>query len=260
VAAGAAPEHVFVLFLAATALLLVAGTEVVFIVDLFGNRMNTVFKLYYQAWVLLALVGAYGVWYLATCWASQARGASTRAVATAALVLGFAGIAAGLVYAPAALESRTDASAGPATLDGAAYLAHSLPDDYAAILWLQNNVAGNPVIVEAPGGSYTQYGRVSGFSGLPTILGWDFHEAQWRGSYEQQSQRQADVEQIYRSADRDLVLRLLGRYGATYVYVGPLEVEKYGRGDRTSLDLFPGFMDTAYRAGGVVIYRVRGQP
>ena len=259
VPASLAPEHVFVLFLAFTALLLIFGTEFVFIRDLFGNRMNTVFKLYYQAWAMLAIVAAYGVYYLASAWPRAGAPAAVRLGARAWLVLGVVAVAGGLVYPPAALLSRAGASAGPATLDGTAYLAWADPSDYAAIQWLQRNVSGNPVIVEASGGSYSQFGRISENTGLPTLLGWDFHEMQWRGSYDEQRRRQADLDTIYRSTDNATVLSLLRQYGVTYVYVGPLEVEKYGRPDRAGLDKFAGFMDTAYQQDGVVIYRMRGE-
>jgi len=168
-------------------------------------------------------------------------------------------VAGGLVYPPAALLSRAGASAGPATLDGTAYLAWADPSDYAAIQWLQRNVPGNPVIVEASGGSYSQFGRISENTGLPTLLGWDFHEMQWRGSYDEQRRRQADLDTIYRSTDNATVLSLLRQYGVTYVYVGPLEVEKYGRPDRAGLDKFAGFMDIVYQQNGVAIYRMRGE-
>ena len=35
--------------------------EFVYVRDLFGTRMNTVFKLYYQGWLLLGIGSAYGI-------------------------------------------------------------------------------------------------------------------------------------------------------------------------------------------------------
>ena len=254
-----APEHAFALFLSFAALLLVFGTEFVFIRDLFGNRMNTVFKLYYQAWTMLAVVAAYGIYYLASVWPKRGSPRGLRLGASAWLIVGAAAVAGGLVYAPASLLSRLANTTGPATLDGSAYLARSSPADYAAIQWLQRNVTGNPVIVEASGGSYSQYGRVSVNTGLPTIVGWDFHEMQWRGSYDEQRRRQADLDRIYGSLDGASAATLLRQYDAEYVYVGPLEVERYGRTDRAGLEKFAGFMDVVYETDGVTIYRMKGQ-
>ena len=164
---------------------------------------------------------------------------------------------------------------GAPTLDGLAYFARYYPSDAAAIRWLQVHVAERepagrplavgpaeprqPIIVEATGGSYSQYGRVSMITGFPTLLGWDFHELQWRGTAvaAEISRRRADVETIYRSRDPNLVLGLLKQYGVTYVYVGPLERETYARDDPSVFDKFRVFMDVVYDRNGVTIYQVR---
>ena len=247
VAASVAPEHVFVLFLAFTGLLLILGTELVFIRDFFGSRMNTVFKLYYQAWTLLAVVAAYGVYYLL--------GRMTRSYRAVWLALAAVALVAGCLYAPASVLSRTSGDEMP-TLDGTAYLASASPADYAAIDWLQTNVVGTPTIVEASGGSYSQFGRISANTGLPTLLGWDFHEQQWRGTFPEEAERQAAIQEIYESQDRTAVAALLERYRVAYVYVGPLEREKHGA-DPTSLTKFADFMDLVYDEDGVTIYRTK---
>ena len=54
---------VFPLLLAAIAAYLLVGAELFYVADVFGNRMNTVFKVYYQAWLLLSLAGSYGLYY-----------------------------------------------------------------------------------------------------------------------------------------------------------------------------------------------------
>jgi len=54
----------FALTLTVVALLLVLGCEFFFVGDVFTSRMNTVFKLYYQAWLLLAVAAGYSLYYL----------------------------------------------------------------------------------------------------------------------------------------------------------------------------------------------------
>ncbi len=255
VAASIAPEHAFVLFLAFTALLLIFGTEVVFIRDYFGDRMNTVFKLYYQAWTLLAIVAAYGVYYLLG--RLPKRGAA-RVGALTWVVVGGLAISAALVYVPTSLQSRMSAGANPPTLDGMAYMATSDPADYAAIQWLRANVRGQPIIVEATGGSYTEAGRISENTGLPTMLGWEFHEQQWRGSISQIPQREAAINEIYQSTDVAAVASLLAQYHVTYVYVGPLEEQTYGGANAPGLTKFSQFMNVVYQQDGVTIYQVKG--
>jgi YYY domain-containing protein len=239
-------SSLFVLVLVAMGFLLTYLCEYVYIRDIFGTRMNTIFKLYYQAWVLLAIASAYGVYYLSR----RLRGVAYGLWTTGFLFL----LALSLIYPLAATRSKT-AGASP-TLDGMAYLAASHPDDYQAIQWLRANVEGSPVILEAPGGSYTPFGRVSAHTGLPTLLGWGGHELQWRGTYEEPSRREPDIETLYASLDLEETERLLEEYGIEYVYLGPLEISRYNL-DRAMREKWATIMDLVYQQGGVTIYRRR---
>lgn len=240
------PAQRFMLSLVVVGLLLIVVPEFVFLVDLFGTRMNTVFKFHYQAWLLLGLASAVGVVWMGG--EVKRRSARWAVVGCAALLVGI-----GLVYPLAATPAKTQGFQLSATLDGAAFYQRIRSDDYAAIQWLSRAVRGRPVVLEATGGEYSEYARVSTFSGLPTVLGWAGHEIQWRGKGEEPQRRAQDIEAIYRTADPDAMMALLRKYGVRYVYVGSLEVEKYGQGVR---DRFEGRLEVAHRQGGVVIYRV----
>src|SRR5262249_4717050 len=104
------------------------------------------------------------------------------------------------------------------SLDGLIYLKYCLPlqfsctvnvtGDYDAIRWLNTHVQGTPVIVEAVGDDYSLYGRISAFTGLPTLMGWQGHEYQWRANQLNGTQfkadfdqRRTDVNTIYSSPD-----------------------------------------------------------
>jgi YYY domain-containing protein len=236
----------FVLLLVAMGFLLTYLCEYIYIRDVFGTRMNTIFKLYYQAWVLLAIASAYGVYYLSR----RLRGVAYGLWKTGFFIL----LALSLIYPLAATHSKT-AGASP-TLDGMAYFLASNPDDYEAIQWLRVNVEGSPVILEAPGGSYTLFGRVSAHTGLPTLLGWGGHELQWRGTYEEPARREPDIETLYTSLDLEETERLLEKYNIEYVYLGLLEISKYDLG-RAMVDKWAAMMDVVYQQGGVTIYRRR---
>jgi uncharacterized membrane protein len=233
----------FVLLLFATGALLVLSVELVYIKDQFGTRMNTVFKFYFQAWILWGIGGAYGLAALI-----RRSGVGGKLLSTVAAVL----ILAGLLFPVLAIPKRADEYGGPVTLDGAAYLASGRPADYAAIAWLNEHVEGAPVILETPGGSYDYEGRVSAHTGLPTVLGWAGHEHQWRGTYDEQALRKEDIETLYTSVDEEQVLTLLDKYDISYVYVGPLERDLY---PVEGLAKFAGLMEVAYESGGVVIYK-----
>jgi YYY domain-containing protein len=247
------PGPSFVYWIATVGFLLTLAVEFVYLRDLFGTRMNTVFKLYYQAWILLALAAAFGSYYL------LGRGApdgGTRALVSRgawALVL-VALVAAGAIYPVLAIPSKAGRFRGTATLDGMAFLEGVRPDDYAAMRWLQDNVTGMHYIVEASGGSYSDSAFISAFTGLPTVLGWDFHQYQWRGNTEESGKRQPEIEQIYQSSDAPKVLALLDKYEVEYLYVGPVETRKY-RVPPQSLERFDRFLTRVYEGGAVTIFR-----
>ena len=245
---GVSESALFVALIATTGLLLTLATEFVYLRDLFGTRMNTIFKFWYQAWVQMAIASAFGVWYLL-------RGRKQWGMYIW-LVFFLLLLGASMIYPLAASYSKAQQFRVQPTLDGIAYLRDRRPGDHAAIRWLQENVVDAPYILEAPGGSYTEYARVSAATGLPTVLGWDFHEQQWRGTYEEPGKRLPDIEQIYKSLDRNLVLGLLNKYNIEYVYVGDLERQKYNL-QPAMVDKFGRIMTLVYDQGGVRIYRRR---
>ena len=128
-------------------------------------------------------------------------------------------------------------------MDGATYYEKTFPADYQVVQWIKANVKPvaekMPVILEAWGGSYHQdFARIASNTGFPTVLGWDFHEVQWRGSGDKAVirggdpddtvvHRQNDIDQIYTSSDLQITKNLLKKYGVDYVYVGDSERQKY---------------------------------
>jgi uncharacterized membrane protein len=133
-----------------------------------------------------------------------------------------------------------------------AWLETAYPDDYAAIRWLQANAPDGVVILEAPGESYGYAGRVSALTGLPTVLGWDFHEYQWRGNYDEPARRKPEIDILYNTVDPMQTLTLLDKYAITYVYVGRLERERY---NPNGLAKFERLMKVVYQQDGVTIYQ-----
>src|SRR3970282_2034274 len=91
-------------------------------------------------------------------------------------------LAAGLVYPALATWTKANGFAPRLgrTLDGTSYLAAENPADLAAITWINESLPTG-VIAEAIGGSYSQYGRISAHTGLPTVLGWGGQEVPGRG-------------------------------------------------------------------------------
>ncbi len=248
------PSERFAMLLAFLGLMLIFSVEFVYLRDAFGTRMNTVFKFYFQAWALLGLATAFGVYHLVEGSVGPGESGWAKAGRLAFGVVFAMLFAAGLLYTLGASINRTNGFAGPATLDGLAFVAREQPEEYAAIDWLNRNVAGQPVIVEAVRGSFSyEYARVSSRTGLPAVMGWTGHEGQWHGLYDEIGQRERDVKLLYGGSIAD-AQRIMGQYDVTYVFVGYLERAEFGG----ALDKFDRFMDVAFRQGSTVVYKRRG--
>jgi YYY domain-containing protein len=238
----------FVLLLVGIGTLLILGPEFFYLRDNFGYRINTIFKFYYQAWILLSLAAAFGTAVLL----SEVRGAA----GTFSTILIVLVIALGLVYPAFSLPNKTDdfkiKNPEQRTLDGSAYLAYSMPDDYTAFQFMQELEPG--VVAEAVGpggGQYSEYARVATYTGMPTVLGWSGHEGQWRDGVLQGS-RQDDIAALYSIDDWFAAQEIIDRYDIRYVYVGNLERSTY----HVNEEKFNMFLKPIYQQGSVTIYEV----
>ena len=204
------------------------------------GRMNTFFRFYLQLWILWAIAAAAALprlWQRSRRWSTVAcrvwRGALFLLIALCALYP--------LLATPAKVQDRfPNNSQGPG-LDGEAFMRTEvlpeehgpvvLAEDYGAILWLRKNVVGTPVILEASlGTGYRNFGsRISVYTGLPTILGWDWHQTQQRALVSEQvhhsvvQPRLADVSTLYNTTDIETTVALLRKYRVSYIVVGQLE-------------------------------------
>jgi YYY domain-containing protein len=237
----------FILIMLLIGLGLPLAVEFIYLRDNFGIRMNTIFKFYFQAWVLLALVSAFAVYFVA----KNLRGAAVWLWQITMVLL----VAAGLIYPTLAIANKTDYFQNEPTLNGIAWIAGYRPGDYAGIEWLRANAPDDAVILEAPGASYAAYqytGRVSALTGLPTLLGWGGHQSQWRGNYDEPARREPDIETLFNTSDLGQAQALLDKYNISYVYIGPLERERYSP---QGLKKFERLMTVVFQQDDVTIYQ-----
>jgi YYY domain-containing protein len=231
----------FILLLGLCAIGLVFMPEVIYVKDIYSGdykRANTMFKLTYQAFILFGTCSGYIfvkflkkpsfkwqtkftiitlVLFLSSCW--------------------YAKVSINAWYGNVFLKQNYKG------IDAAAFMETTLPEDYLAIKWLNDNIKGTPVVLEANGDSYSDYQRVSVITGLPTVVGWYVHEWLWRDSTEVVDERVSDIKEIYTSENVDTVLSLIDKYNIEYIYVGKLEYDKY-----TTIN------DTLLKSLGTVVY------
>ncbi len=240
------------LALLATAATAVLACEVVFLRDPYGadlHRMNTVFKLYFQAWWLLGVVFPSFAAHLLASLVPR-----SRAVFAGALLVG---VAASFCYPAALTTLRWQNRREGFSLDGLRYLDREHPDDAALVRWLARNASGLPVVLEATGDAYSYFARVSSNTGLPTVLGWANHEGLWRGGSAEIEGRRTDVDTIYRDPDVDRALGLCERYRVRYVFVGDLERERFPGGGLEKFTRRPDLFTSVLRSGQSELFELR---
>ena len=239
----------FVLILMSLASYLLIGVEIFYVDDFLFLRMNTIFKLYYQVWLLFAVVVTYAIYYLLS---NPIRWRLTYSPWRYGLV-GFVIVLflTSLYYPVAATKDRIEGSDAVSTLDGLAFLKNTdRADEYEAIRILRDKMPSGHLL-EAVGGGYTEFGRISAATGFPAPLNWPGHELQWRGSTGPLGNREVDVKTIYTSNDLVEVSNLLDKYDVRYVYVGLREKYKYGT---RGLSKFNDLLVVSFEIGDVVVY------
>ncbi len=237
-------ELSFGILLAITACCILIGMEWIYVHDWLANswqRMNTVFKFGLHSWYLLSMAMPV---LLAAAWKN-----TQKKKLVLSCLLGFL-LLAGMVYPTMVIAQRIK-WAPYHTLFGFRELSERHPGDYAGVMWLTQQ-PGIPIIVEAPGDAYNYNGRVSSYTGLPTVSGWPGHLFQHGVPWDVIFKRRNDVTTIYNSTTMDIAMPLLKQYNVTYVYVGEEEKRQFNASDLAKFDTLP----KAFEAEGVVIYRV----
>ncbi|MGZ6971475.1 MAG: DUF2298 domain-containing protein, partial [Thermoanaerobaculia bacterium] len=233
------------LALAAFGFAVLTGCELVFVWD----RMNTVFKFHFETWLLFSIAGA-------LAWEAFL---SSKNLAWR-LAVGVTGFAALFTTATALTGFlRLDRDGWPRrTLDGTAYLEKQNPGDRGAIEWINANVRGLPVLLEAQGPAYQEFTRLTMHTGLPTVLGWEYHVFQRGHSQAEIDRRKEDVAAAYTAADEAVVARVLSRYHVALVAVGNLERRTYGGGNLARFEKWTDLLTPVYRNPEIVLFAVKG--
>ena len=234
----------FILLLLTIGSILIIAPEFVYLRDQFGYRINTVFKFYYQAWMLWSLAAAFAVSVLLI----NLRGLKSILFR---VLIGIV-IFSGLLYPAFGLLTKTNdfKPVDGFTLDDFDRILRDNPEEAAAIEFLRSVPDG--VIAEAVGDGYSGYARISTHTGLQTVLGWPGHESQWRGSFVPQGSRREDISKLYATARWEEAQLIIEKYNIRYIYIGILE--------RTSTPVneekFKTYLKPVFQKGETVIYEV----
>jgi len=252
----------FVSLLIATASFLGLLCEFVFLDDPVSGefaRMNTVFKFYMHLWIFLAIAASYSYYELRSFSGGEPensgllKGASVKKAWSAVLVLLV--ISCSFFPVVSTCTRIKEMNAEP-SLDGMKYMKELEGGDYNAIKWMQENITGSPVVLEAAAddGGYSYTSRVSVNTGLPAVIGWARHERFWGRDHREVEKRIKDVRSIYSTGNEKKALELMDKYNVSYVYIGKLERQMYS----VKLDKFEDetYFEPVYR-DAVTIYKLK---
>lgn len=213
---------VYVLLLGFCGAGLILIPELIYVADIYSGdfkRFNTMFKLSYQAFILLNLVMAYVIGRFVLCSEKESqRRVGIRAGILLSLCCGYFLTALRMSAGDILDYSRYKG------LEADRYLDKECEEDADAVYWARENLADGTVLLEANGSSYTIYNRASVITGLPTVLGWHTHEWLWHNSLDPVDEREEAVRRMYVDADAEL----MRQYGVEYIFLGSCEYEKYG--------------------------------
>lgn len=256
------PGTAFALLLVGAGLVLTLVPDYLYLRDNFSVRINTVFKFYYQAWLMFGLAGAYAVYSMLADVRLPQPVPVVRALLTAVtggvLVLGLLYPVFGIQYRATMEGFRTlNIGYSQLTMDSGLGFLRGANEDYSAISCLGASIAGDHVVaVEALGGAYdSAFGRIAALTGIPILLGWENHEGQWRGpTYSMVvGTRPADIEELYTDLRWEVAEEIIQRYGIDYIFYGSSERLKYGV---VGEEKFAANLETVCDTGSSRFYRV----
>jgi YYY domain-containing protein len=264
---GQAPAKRFILFLIGSGFILTLAVELIVLVGDIG-RMNTVFKFYLQAWTMLSISAAFAfimVFPRRSEWPNWLN--NTWKVVVSVLI--FCAALFPLLAGTDKIRDRMSTIA-PHTLDGAAYMATAfysdggvnvdLSQDYEGIQWMQKNVKGSPVILEANTVEYRWGSRYTIYTGLPGVVGWSWHQRQQRAVVPSSAvtDRVEEIKKFYETTDLEEAQAFLKKYNVSYMVVGQLENLYYpGAGLVKFLENSGKLWDPVFQNETTTIYQVR---
>ena len=245
-------SDIFVGILIILPTLLIVIPEFVYVKDIYPAhyRANTMFKLVYQSFIMLSLSCGYIIVRLFLNHKSLIMNHYWK---LAYLFIGSICLLVVFLYPYFAINSYFGNLRTYSGINGINYLKPLYPNDYEAILWINKNIKGQPIILEAQGDSYTDYARVSTNTGLPTVLGWTVHEWLWRGSYDIPEPRIPEVQTLYEAESIGDTKKLIDKYSIQLVFIGALEKEKYPKLNEQKFKVLGKII---YQNGKTKIYKI----
>lgn len=229
-------KSVITLSLIGISFFLLAIPEFLFLGDIFNNRMNTIFKFYYLAWIFLSITS--GICFYESTKFLRTKTDFKKTLTTSLILLPFL---LGFLYLPASIKSITPNSY-TFSIDGFYDLKLNRPHEAKAIFFAKENIPSKEGILEAVG-EWNKFGLISSNTGISNVINWPDHEKQWRKDSNEIISRINHVDTIYKTTDSNKAKQLMNQYEIKFILIGENESIKY---NAESLDKFYSIASTVF--------------
>jgi len=203
-----------ILILLFSSLITIVGSEYIYVVDHFNNRMNTVFKFYFINYLILNLISLYFIFLFINSFTI-----SKRLILVSLIFILFI---PSLWWSVSAIKTRSSDNIGSFGLNGLDYLSE---DDIEAIQFIKNNTNKNDIVLEGVGKSYTKSNILSSYTGRSTLLGWVNHQLQWRSETSEIIALDNAIEEFYKNPQTSNLI--LNKYKVEYIVLSTYEKKRY---------------------------------
>lgn len=243
--------HLFIFILFTYSTFLIIIPEFFYMKDIYPGhfRANTMFKLGYQAFMMMGI----GIAFVFSMY-KQLMGSRTRIVFFILFCIGFFFIA---IYPNFAITSYYGKLNKKPEVNGTVWMDIYFPEYKEIITYLNQNVIGQPTILEAQGDSYTDFNVVSAYTGLPTVAGWWVHEWLWRGSSDAVGLIAPEVQQVYETENIEVARTILKKYNVRYLILGPNEKQKYTNLNKDKFSKLGNLIFESTLGQGAKLYQIR---
>ena len=199
-------------FLIVSALGILLVVENIHLIDSFGNRMNTIFKSYYQVWVILSISFP----LMLNNIYKRYKGYKRMQILYLLISITFC---LSLVQNYSLLIDNSNKFSKDFGFNNVEYMNKKIPGVSGSIDFLIKNTNENSIIYSGIGADYTDSSYISVFTGRATPLGWPGHESQWRANDKQIYERKSDLEKLENSNNEIEILNIISKYNIDYYVV-----------------------------------------
>ena len=219
-----------VIAIALCAIGLIIVPEVIYVKDIYGElyaRYNTMFKLTYQAFILLGILSGISISLLFKYAVDNKNHYIYILTGFYMLcVLGLAGFTFNAVTSwfgnIISMDKRLGISATDSMKTTDKYI-----DDFRMIDIINEDASRRVHIMEENGDSYKPESKIAVFTGASNVGGWYVHEWMWHNEADTIQERRDEISKFYMLGSSEYCRYIIDKYDLDYIYVGRSTIEKY---------------------------------